>query len=257
MTLAAFLDTLDRIAPLRLAASWDNTGLLVEGDRPIRIVLLTIDLSPSVVDEALALDADALIAYHPPIFRPLTRLTRSSPHGSALLTLARHGIHLYSPHTALDAVPGGINDWLLEAFPSVQTRAPIEPDAEDPTAGAGRIATLAPTPFHAVLRQIKAHLALGTVRVAGPTDREVRRVAVCPGAGGSLFRTVDDCDLLLTGEMGHHDVLACVARGSTVVLSEHTHTERGYLPRYAAMLRDQLGVAVHLATTDADPLTLR
>lgn len=254
-SLSELLDRLSHVAPLRLAQSWDNTGLLLEGDRPIHRVLLTIDLTASVCEEAVAHDVDLVVAYHPPIFRGLKRLTRADGLARSLLTLARRGVHLYSPHTALDAVPGGMNDWLLDCFEPTMT-TPIEPDSLDPAAGIGRIGVVQPASAASWLPRIKAHLGLSALRVAGPLEREVRRVAVCPGSGGSVFAGLADVDLLLTGEMGHHDVLGWAARGTVVVLTEHTNTERGYLPLLAAALRTD-GVEFLLAATDTDPLQVR
>lgn len=254
MTPTAFFTALEALAPTRLAGDWDNVGLLLEGDRPIRKVLLTIDLTKAVTAEALSHDVDAVVAYHPTIFRGLKRITQTSDHGPALLALARHGMHLYSPHSALDAVEDGINDWLLEAFDGVHEVAPIEPDSVDPTEGVGRRADIAPRTARDLLPVIKAHLGMEHLRVAGDLSRTVERVAVCPGAGTSVFRSLQRADLLLTGEMSHHDVLAWVARGAVVVLTEHTNTERGYLPRYAERIR-ALGVEVVVSTHDRDPLS--
>ena len=251
-SLSSVLDRLAVLAPLRLSQSWDNTGLLLEGDRPVRRVLVTIDLTEPVCAEAVEADVDLVVAYHPPVFRGLKSITRADGLGRSLLTLARRGVHLYSPHTALDAVAGGMTDWLLAGF-APETSAPIEPDALDPAAGVGRRGTVAPGPAAAWLPRIKAHLGLQHLRVAGPVEREVRTVAVCPGSGGSVFARLDRVDLLLTGEMGHHDVLAWVARGTVVVLTEHTNTERGFLPLLAASLRAE-GLEVRISTSDADPL---
>jgi dinuclear metal center YbgI/SA1388 family protein len=256
MNLPDALLGLRAIAPEGLAGDWDNVGLLLEGDRPVRSALVTIDLTPAVYDEVEAHDVDLVIAYHPTIFRGLKRLTRRSAHGPALLGLARAGRHLYSPHTALDAVPGGINDWLLEGFEGVAAKRPVEPALSDPEAGTGRVATIEPIDGRTALQRVKAHLDLDHVRVAGELERTIRSVAVCPGAGTSVFRALDRVDLLLTGEMSHHDVLAWVARGTTVFLTEHTNTERGFLPRYAAMIREKLGIDVRVSTADHDPLTV-
>jgi putative NIF3 family GTP cyclohydrolase 1 type 2 len=81
---------------------------------------------------------------------------------------------------------------------------------------------------------------------------------VCAGAGGSVFEHCHDVDLLLTGEMRHHDILARVASGTSVILTDHTNCERGYLPNLAARLRSVFGedVAVHVASSDKDPLSI-
>ncbi|MCA9569681.1 MAG: Nif3-like dinuclear metal center hexameric protein [Myxococcales bacterium] len=257
MRIGDLVRTLDGIAPVRLAGDWDNVGLLLEGDRDVRKVLVTIDMTPAVLEEAIEADVDAVLAYHPTIFGGLKRLTSRVAHGPELLALARRGVHLYSPHTALDAVQGGINDWLLEAFAGVAGAHPIEPDAQDPTAGVGRFASIDAVRGTKVLRAIKEHLGLEHLRVAGDLDREVHTVGVCPGAGTSVFRKLRDCDLLLTGEMGHHDVLGWVARGAVVVLTEHSNTERGYLPRYARAVREAAGVDVTVSARDRDPLSIR
>jgi dinuclear metal center YbgI/SA1388 family protein len=104
---------------VRWHSSWDNTGLLLEASfvpsrRQSNTALLTIDLTKAVADEAIALNSSIIIAYHPIIFRGLKALTLADSQQQSLLRLASHGISVYSPHTALDSAPGGINDWLAD-----------------------------------------------------------------------------------------------------------------------------------------------
>ena len=99
--------------------SWDNTGLLLEAPfipsrRQSNTVLLTIDLTKAVADEAIALNSSIIVAYHPIIFRGLKSLTLADTQQQSLLRLASHGISVYCPHTALDAAPGGLGDWLAD-----------------------------------------------------------------------------------------------------------------------------------------------
>jgi putative NIF3 family GTP cyclohydrolase 1 type 2 len=86
----------------------------------------------------------------------------------------------------------------------------------------------------------------------------VRTVALAAGAGGSVLRG-ERADLWLTGELSHHDALAAVAAGTTVVLGEHSNTERGYLPVLAQRLRRQFGqgLEVRIAHADRDPFAVR
>ena len=105
---------MNAIAPVSAAADWDNVGLIV-GDRawPARRVLLTIDLTAAVLDEAAASRFDAVVSYHPVVFKATKRLVidRRQQEGIAAECLARR-VAVYSPHTALDAAPGGTNDTL-------------------------------------------------------------------------------------------------------------------------------------------------
>ena len=111
--------------------------------------------------------------------------------------------------------------------------------------GIGRCLALAePKSTADVISSLKSHLGVSTVRVAEGRDGPGRHehVGLCPGAGGSLLdaAAVHGCTLFVTGEMRHHDVLAAVDRGITVILAGHTNTERGDLPH----LRDRLATAL-------------
>lgn len=116
---------------------------------------------------------------------------------------------------------------------------------DDPAAtGAGRLLTLdKPATADALVHAVKRRLALSRLRVARPPGADqVRTVAVCVGAGGSLFEHVE-ADAYVTGEMRHHDVLDLTARGKLVILAGHTHTERPYLPTYRQRLADACATA--------------
>lgn len=253
LALCEFLARLEAHAPLRLAGSWDNVGLLVQGTGDIARVGLCVDLTGPVAEELLAAEVDAIISYHPPIFAGLSRLVEARPRSRTLLSLIRAGVHVYSPHSALDAAADGMGDWLVEAFPGVRDCAPIAADELDPRLGAGRRFTCAPIALDELVERIRTHLGLAHLRVSGDGSQRVRSAAVCPGAGGSLFEAVHDVDLLLTGEMRHHDVLARREAGVAVVLTDHTNTERGFLPRLGARLAAE-GLEVVVSAVDADPL---
>ena len=120
-------EVLARLAPLQLAESWDNVGLLA-GDPAagVKHLLLCIDLTPDVVDEAVAAKLQMVVAYHPPIFKPIARLVEGAPTAEAgVHRCIAHGIAIYSPHTALDAADGGTNDCLAELC-GVRETQPLE-----------------------------------------------------------------------------------------------------------------------------------
>lgn len=128
------------IAPLRLAESWDNVGLLLgAADRPLDgPVMLTIDLSERVAEEAARDRCCAVIAYHPPIFHPLKRITGASSGERVLLKLmGAGGIAVYSPHTALDAAEGGLTDWLADGLLGVAGAGIASRPSSTPGAHAG------------------------------------------------------------------------------------------------------------------------
>lgn len=271
MQTSAFFELLQRLAPLELAESWDNVGVLVDrGAFPdVSRVLLTIDLTWDVYQEAVSHDVQAIVAYHPPIFSGLKRITPRDPQGRLLGEVLGRGMIIYSPHTALDAVPHGVNDWLVDAF-DVASRRPVTPsvvttdiglDAASlsrSAPGQGRCVELrSPIPLESAVDTVKRHLGLPWLRVSrgiGSKPEQLQTVAVCAGAGGGLLSNVH-ADLLITGEMRHHDVLAVQQRGVSVILTDHTNSERGYLPVLRARLLERApDLEVYVSSVDRDPL---
>lgn len=126
MKVADLVNVMEAIAPTRYAESWDNVGLLVgDPQQPVTRACLTIDYTAAVAAEARQQQCDAVIAYHPPIFDPLKRITADS----AVFDAIRDGIAIYSPHTAIDIADGGTNDMLADALGLIdrQPLKPIEP----------------------------------------------------------------------------------------------------------------------------------
>jgi dinuclear metal center YbgI/SA1388 family protein len=122
MRLADLISALESIAPTRYAESWDNVGLLLgDPNQTISHVMLAIDYTTEVAAEAEKNGCEAVIAYHPPIFRPLKRIDA----GSVIHDAMRRGVAIYSPHTALDVAEGGTNDVLADVL-GLAEREPLK-----------------------------------------------------------------------------------------------------------------------------------
>lgn len=273
---ACFANQLDAamrdIAPLALAGSWDNVGMLLEP--PVGSLaaphhestlehkaLLCIDMTERVAEEAARGRYAAIVAYHPPIFSGLKKITQGVSLQRAVLRCAREGIAVFSPHTALDTVSGGVNDHIADGLPPGK-RVGCSTHEKEPTAQVGRVVTFdSPQKLDDIVRAVTSHLALpsGAVHVChaagtGNMDSQIRSVAICAGAGGSVVSgTGVDC--YLTGEMSHHEQLAAVAAGVSIILCGHTETERPYLPILQQKLQDH-GITNCIAEADRSPLTL-
>lgn len=115
MELKEVLEVMEQLAPLSLAESWDNVGLLVEPSkpRPIRSILLTNDLTDAVMEEAETMGCNLIISYHPPLFRPIKRLVQRDWKQRLAVRAVESGMAIFSPHTSWDSVKGGVNDWLV------------------------------------------------------------------------------------------------------------------------------------------------
>ncbi|XP_044194375.1 NIF3-like protein 1 [Thunnus albacares] len=122
MELKEVLQVLEQLAPLSLAESWDNVGLLVEPSksRPVKTILLTNDLTDAVMEEAENMSCDLIISYHPPLFRPIKRLVQKDWKQRLAIRAVEAGMAVFSPHTSWDTVKGGVNDWLVGGLGSGQ-----------------------------------------------------------------------------------------------------------------------------------------
>ena len=362
----------ETFAPTYLANDWDNVGLLVGSkDWPADNILLTIDLTEAVLNEAIAMRCNVIISYHPPIFNPIKSVTDSTSNERIVLNAITNKIAVYSPHTSLDVASGGVNDWIVSGIGSGDIRAlqpfgNLPPDEEcklvtfcpedkveslrlamssvgcgrignyeqcsfttigtgtfiggegtNPTHGeAGKLQQTIECKFEMVVskaslslaiqslrqfhpyeepalevhelgerprrelgigrrihldqslqldelaRKLKKHLEIGYIRVAtsaGKDDRApVQTIGLCAGAGGSVCKlAIDDgCEVFITGEMTHHDVVAATARGCAVMLTGHTNSERGYLPKLKEQLLQLLPEAnISVSAEDVSPWT--
>ena len=257
MKLQSIIQTLENIAPLSYAEEWDNVGLLLNPLRPrnVKKILLTIDLTEAVADEATITKADLIMAYHPILFLPANRLNADNAYDRTIMKLIQKNMAVYSPHTALDAVIGGVNDWLADGVGEGEVSV-LHPH-EHGDAGQGRLVKLKrPVKLATLSQRIKKYLGLKTVRIAkAGNDASIHTVALCAGAGTEAFEGIK-ADCYLTGEMSHHNILAIKQRGSSVILCEHTNTERGYLPVFRNILQKALGNGVDISVSeiDSDPI---
>ncbi|KAL2117477.1 hypothetical protein VTJ04DRAFT_7137 [Mycothermus thermophilus] len=269
------VDTMRELYPEELAdRTWDNVGLLQDniqpdsGSVPPR-VLLTNDLTPDVAEEAIQKNVSVIVTYHPFIFRGLKSITLPDPQQSTILRLARANIAVYSPHTAVDAAPGGVNDWLanlLDQYPLViEDFSVIQPAASKPDhvpyAGYGRLVTLrTETDLETVVAIYAQKLGLRGVLVARPKNpRPVKTIAFCAGSGYDVVKDAE-ADLVVTGEVSHHNALRLKMLGRSVLAVCHSNSERGWLRE---VLKEKLTeelkgtvpeVEVLVSEEDQDPL---
>ena len=223
-TVNELYEAMQRIAPLELAESWDNPGLLVDCGRPVDRVLVTLDITPEVVQEAAAKGCGLIVAHHPVIFSPLKRLEpRDVP-----FQLVQNGISAICMHTNLDAAEGGVNEVLAGFFGMREMEAFAE--------GCGRVGSIDPITVPALAKKAQQELASRCNQpLDGPavqvkfadTGKVVRRLAVISGAGGSLFEDAlaQGADCLLTGEANHHHAIDAKRLGLSLIAAGHYASE--------------------------------
>ena len=220
-------------APLELQMDFDNSGFLVgRGDREVRRVLLSLDITQAVIEEAAALGAELIVSHHPLIFQPLKSLTFEGPGKKALL-LAEKGISAVSMHTNLDIAENGVNDVLIRLLGAL-------PEAALDDQGCGRVGTLPePLPMKEFLRLCKDRLQANGLRYVD-SGRPVFRLAVLGGAGGDDLQEALDrgCDTFVTADVKYHVFLDASEQGINLIDADHFCTENPVIPVLASRLSD-------------------
>ena len=257
-------DFLEGFAPSRLAAEWDNVGLLV-GDptREVRRVMTCLTVTPASADEATRENVELIVSHHPIPFRPLKRVTTDSVPGRLLWQLIRSGISIQSPHTRFDSAAMGINQRLAEGLglieiqplvPRKDQRGEVDPDG----LGSGRFGRLAdPLPLAECAARLKQFLSVDGLYLVGQATRLIERVGVACGSAGAYLEParILGCDLLVTGETSFHTCLEAEATDIALLLPGHYASERFAVELLAEVLAKEFaGVEVWASRDEADPL---
>ena len=212
-TVQQIYEEMQCIAPLALAESWDNPGLLVDCGGEVSRVLVTLDITPEVMEEAARKGCGLIVSHHPVIFSPLKKLSGQD----VAFQLVKNGISAICMHTNLDAAEGGVNEVLAGIFGMREMEAFAE--------GCGRVGSIEPVTVPELAKKAQKELASRCNQpFNGPavqvkfadTGKTVRRLAVISGAGGSLFEDAiaRGADCLLTGEANHHHAIDALAHRS-------------------------------------------
>ncbi|KAA9393241.1 Nif3-like dinuclear metal center hexameric protein [Kocuria coralli] len=268
-TLADVVEAADRLWPFGTQESWDASELVAgRPGAPVRRILVAVDPVSSVVEEAIAVGADLLLVHHPLMLGGESSIAADRYKGRLIHDLIENRIGLLACHTNADSAAAGVSEVLIRAC-GVGASRPIQPLEDDPATGLGRIGPLdAPVTLETLAARLAAVVpptAQG-VRVAGPRDREIRTVAVCGGAGGSLLETVaaTEADVYVTADLRHHPVSeareAAMHAGGGLCLIDLSHAASEWLwvPVGAAALAEELreagfGTEVLVSTRRTDP----
>ena len=231
---------MDQWAPFETQMDFDNAGFLVgRGEREVRKILVSLDITEEVVDEAAEWGADLIVAHHPVIFHPVKRLTDETPTGRTLLALAERGIAAICAHTNLDAAQGGVNVCLAQALELTDLEQ-LHQDGANNSLSAGEYAAF-----------VKEKLHAAGVRFADG-GKPVRRVAVGGGSCGSMLAdaAAAGCDTFVTADVKYDQFLEARALGITLMDAGHYATENVVCPKIVQYLSLKFpGIPVKISQT--------
>lgn len=241
---------IEQVAPLHLAMDFDHVGLLLGDDnKEIGKVLVSLDLTEAVVDEAIEKNVDLIVTHHPLLFEPVYAITTRNAKGRMLLKLAEHQIAYYAAHTNMDIAKGGINDYLCDLL-GLEHCAVLEKTVGDD--GLGRIGMLTERMCaERFLHHVQKALQCPRILYAGAMGY-IQKVAVCSGSGSSLIELAleNGADALVTADLKYSAAQQLEGEPLMVVDAGHFGTEVFFCDIIRKILDDS--VSVEIAKNNSD-----
>lgn len=245
MKCEAIIKKLEELAPTQYAEQWDNVGLLVGSKKKqVKKILIALDATDSVIEQAVHLGADMLITHHPMIFSGMKRINDEDFIGRRVISLIQNDISYYAMHTNCDVCV--MNDVAAEKIGLIpeDILEVVGENNEGDVLGIGKIGILQKeVTVKQLAEQVKQVFGLKTVRVTGELEQEVKKVAISTGAGKSMSKLAlkKGAQVIITGDMDHHSVIDALAQGMQVIDAGHYGTEHFMVEYIEAYLNKQFG----------------
>ena len=206
MKVRDIIQVIESFAPLSIQEKWDNSGLCIGSqDAEVTSVLLGLDCTPELVDEAIECGADMIVTHHPLIFSGLKKINSEDPVGEAVVKAIRAGIAVYAAHTNADKVIEGVSG-AMAARLSLTDVEVLDEDGEG--TGLGAVGNL-PEPMDATeaIAYVKERFGLKVMKASRPLTEKISRVALCGGSGGSLIGAAlrSGAQLYISGDISYHN----------------------------------------------------
>ncbi|HJB00250.1 MAG TPA: Nif3-like dinuclear metal center hexameric protein [Candidatus Mediterraneibacter merdavium] len=239
------IQVIEAAYPREAALDFDNVGLLAgRSEKEVNRVYIALDATDAVIDCAVRAGADMLITHHPLIFSPLKKVTDENFISRRIVKLIQNDISYYAMHTNYDVL--GMAE-LSEKILGIRDTEVLDITRENGgiPEGIGRIGSLEqPVTLEECCVYIKHKLNLGSLKVFGDMDAKVSRLAISPGSGKSVIGAAiaKGADVLVTGDIGHHEGLDAVEQGLSVIDAGHYGTEYIFIDDMKRFLEDKLPV---------------
>lgn len=249
---------IEKIAPPDLAEPWDNSGTQIAAEADVQKILVCLEITKEVMEEAEEGGYQMILAHHPLIFSPLPCIDAEADDAylakTAAMTarLIKDDISVYAAHTSFDSAPEGNNVYAMKLLGASDV---LGPDEE-------RMGSVGLLPeeitLTAFVEKVKDALGLpdGYIRYVGDPDAKVKRIALCTGAGASFMdrAIAEGCDALVTGDVKFDQAQTAAFHGLCLIDAGHFGTEKIFAENMKAQLEKLLpDVVIDESARCADP----
>lgn len=239
MKCSDIMKKLEELSPRSFAEDWDNVGLLVGSkEKEVHSVMLAVDATDAVIDQAILRDVDMLITHHPMIFSGLKQITDDNFVSRKVIKLIQHDISCYAMHTNFDVM--GMADEAADLM-QLNNCQVLDITYEDDISkeGIGRIGQLFKTmTLEECAAYVKEVFDLEVVSVYGEPETKIERAAIVPGSGADYLNKALSmgADVMITGDIKHHTGLDAIEQGISIIDGGHFGLEKIFVPYVRAFL---------------------
>lgn len=254
MLLGELVRRLDNITQVENQYDWDNSGLIIGNlEHDIRNILLTLEITPSVVKEAEQKNVQMIISHHPIIFSGRKKFISGEGMENMVYHLIQNGIDVYAAHTNFDMLQGGLNDFFLDCF-GIKDRNYLY-DEEGKTIGR-TFCLKKPTKITAVAKELKRKFVLPEIRLICREDKEISNIGIVTGSGIDVLFEEDhkDIELFITGDVKYHQAQDILQGNKAVIDAGHFGTEQIFPKAFLSLVQKEiLGVNMILSDVNVNP----
>lgn len=256
VTIADVIKVLEDFAPLSAQEKWDNSGLCIGNpDTPLNGVLIGLDCTEALVDEAIATGANLIVTHHPLLFSGLKKISADDPVGAAVIKAISSGIAVYCSHTPSDKVRGGVSFSMAEKL-GLQDVEILEPDGDSSSTGLGVVGNLCkPMEVNEFVALVKRAFNLHVLRCSAPVDGKVSRVAMCGGSGSEFIPDAirKGAHAYLCGDISYHRFFC--PKGFMLMDVGHYESEIGIVEIFFTIIKKNFPTfAVRITEKDSNPI---
>lgn len=251
MKTSEIIKAIDEVCPPELAEEWDNCGWQVNlGDDMAKGVLVTLEVTKAVIDEAVEKNCSLIVTHHPLIFGGLNSVDVNTVSGNHIIRLLREGISVYSCHTNFDKVGGGNNDYIGKLF-GLENVSVLED-------GFTRTGDLSSSVNAGELLELvceRLECSPESIRICGDPGKSIIKIGWCSGAGFDFAGSAKaaGCDAFITGDVKYHEAREISEEGGMVVIDAgHFGTEVSFRQNMSKILRERLGEGVRVIASESD-----
>lgn len=257
------IDALEKFAPLPLQESYDNAGLQV-GLTEVEVsgALLCLDVTEKVLDEAIKLDCNLIVAHHPLIFNKLSQISDKDYVQRIIIKAIKNDVVIVAMHTNIDAAAGGVNFKIAEKMGLQNVRflgdtQSVQTSSGEVVGGLGVIGEFAePLAADDFVLLLKQKFNVECVQANQLLRRPIKQVALCGGAGAFLLKTAlnEGADAFVTGEMHYHDFFGYEQQIQICSIG-HYQSEQFTTEVFKSIIEKQCkGVVCHITQINTNPI---